>query len=157
MARKTKIKIDDRVWQDLKKKLKNVDGFVKVGVLQSSGHAPDGTSMVEIATIHEYGAPKAGIPERSFLRRTFDDKRDELAKITKQLAVKLIDNRSFTMKVALGQLGAWGATQVKNTIAKGGHIPPPLKKATIKAKGSTRPLVDTGRLVNSITHEVVTK
>lgn len=34
------------------------------------------------------------------------------------------------------------------------HIPPPLSPETIRRKGSTTPLIDTGQLVGSITHQI---
>lgn len=38
-------------------------------------------SRAEIAKHHEYGAPKAGIPERSFMRSAFNENRKKIKKI----------------------------------------------------------------------------
>lgn len=40
-------------------------------------------SKAKIAVHHEFGAPKAGIPERSFLRSTFNEQKPKLVKIIK--------------------------------------------------------------------------
>ncbi|MCX8207429.1 MAG: hypothetical protein N3G75_06315 [Methanothrix sp.] len=34
------------------------------------------------------------------------------------------------------------------------HIPPPLKPETVRRKGSSTPLIDTGQLIGSITHQI---
>lgn len=150
---------NDRLWRSILKRVEKADGpHVQVGVLASKGGSADhdGISMVELAAVHEFGAPGAGIPERSFIRRTFHEKRKELGAITGRLAKQVL-TKSLEVPRALDMLGAWGANEVKNTIAKGPHIPPPLKPATIARKGSSRPLVDTGRLLNSIQWEVKRK
>jgi phage gpG-like protein len=38
-------------------------------------------SKAEIATHHEFGAPAAGIPERSFVRSTFNEEKGKMEKI----------------------------------------------------------------------------
>ena len=45
---------------------------VRVGVLDDApkdphkGEKPSGMSLLEVAAVHEFGAPAAGIPQRSF-------------------------------------------------------------------------------------------
>ncbi len=152
-----KLLVNDVVWRQLKKLIAKSDvSAVRVGVLAEKGGSKEhdsesGATILEIATIHELGAPKAKIPERSFIRRTFKSKARQLARFKGRVA-QLIIERKLTVAQGLDVIGAWGAEQVKQTITSGAHIPPPLKPATEAAKGSTRPLVDTGRLANSITH-----
>ncbi len=139
----------------MKKRLGHGKPHVKVGVLAARGGAQQhesGISLIELAAIHEFGSPAAKIPERSFIRRAFRRNR-ELKSLTVRLARRII-NENLTINRALDQLGTWGAAEVKKTIASGPHIPPPLKAATKRKKKSSRPLVDTGRLMNSIAHEV---
>jgi len=132
------------------------ESHVKVGVLQSAGgaqqHGDGQLSIVELAAVHEFGAPRAKIPERSFLRRAMREQEREYKAMAAKLAKAYISGR-ITYERALNMLGAWGAAAIKNRIT-GEHIPPPLKPATVEAKGSDRPLVDTGRLLNSITWKV---
>jgi hypothetical protein len=129
-----------------------------------------GISAVELAAIHEFGSPRAGVPQRSFIRRTFEQNREEVAKKIAELASQFVFSRTrSTLRSlafwkrqkprpsaarALGRLGAWGATLVKKTITTGAGVPPPNAPATIERKGSRRPLVDTGRLLGAITWEV---
>lgn len=111
--------------------------------------------LVELAAIHEFGSPAAHIPERSFIRRTFDTKHTEIRALATKLAAKIVDGKMDIDK-ALTVLGQFCAAEVKKTITRD-RIPPPLKPATIEAKGSNRPLVDTGRLLGAISYEVNSK
>jgi phage gpG-like protein len=147
-------RIDTKVWDALRERLRRLGrkgAHVRVGVMQSAGNAPSGISLVELAAVHEFGSPAAGIPERSFIRSTFRERGEQLVNLTTRLAKAVIAERS-SIDEALGLLGAWGADQVKRTIR--GFIEPPLKQKTIDRKGSDLPLVDTGQLINSITWEV---
>lgn len=145
--------MDDRALKRLMRTLEQQDYTVKVGVLGSAGNH-EHITMVELAAIHEFGSPKNNIPERSFIRSTLEEKHKEIAQMISQLAAQIVSGKLNSYR-AHEILGAWAASAVKNKITQGPHIPPPLKPGTIKAKGSSRPLVDTGRLVQSITYEVV--
>lgn len=150
------VEFDDSGLRSLEAVLAAVDALaVKVGILASKGGNADhdGITMLELAAIHEFGSPAAGIPERSFLRRTFTFKKIQLAELQAKLTIAII-RRKITPYAAMHILGQWGVAQVKRTITDDVHIPPPLKPATIAAKGSDRPLVDTGRLVGAISYEV---
>jgi len=94
---------------------------------------------------------KIVIPERSFLRATFDQKTDNIAKTAKKLQNQVIAGKLDTKK-ALETLGLYIKGLIQRRISSG--IPPPLKPATIKRKGSSKPLIDTGQLRASIDHKV---
>ena len=91
------------------------------------------------------------IPERSFLRASFDK---NVAKYTKFLAdgATRITERKATLKQVLGQLGVLAVSDTINLIRSG--IAPPLKPATIARKGSTTPLIDSGQMVQAIKPKV---
>ena len=149
------VTLDDRKFRKLIKKLEvSQRKGVNVGILQSKGaSAPQGkASMVEIAASHEFGAPKAGIPERSFIRSTFITREADAKKMLARLVTGIVDDK-IEVENGLRLLGAWAVAAVKNTITSG-DIPPPLKAATIAKKKSSKPLVDTGQLINSIHFEV---
>lgn len=138
------------------KKLFNAkDPHVKVGILLAKGGGKTregGITMVELAAIHEFGSPKANIPQRSFIRSAFQDP-TELQKISTRVVKALIDGK-VDLSEALDIIGSWGATQVRNNVTQGDGIAPPLKPETVQKKGSSRPLIDTGRMINSVTWEV---
>lgn len=114
----------------------------------------DQLTLVQLAAIHEFGSPAAGIPERSFIRSTFGlYARDELREKMSLLCKAALSGR-MDPRTAIDLLGTWAVAQVRRTITAG-KVRPPLKPATEARKGSTKPLVDTGQLVNAIAHEVV--
>jgi len=150
-------KIDAKTWEKLREKLPT-NARVRVGVLAGAGgdaKASSGITMLELAAIHEFGSPAAGIPERSFIRSTFDreDVRLRLNMMGARLARAIVANK-MDWTQALGMLGAWAASQIKSTIKNRlttGPDPQENRPATIEKKGSDLPLVDTGRLINAIT------
>lgn len=140
------VKADLRVWRKLYNTAKKVDGVaVRVGVF-------DGRNA-EIGLVHEYGAPAAGIPARSFIRQAFERRRDELVQLQAKLSEAILAGK-IDEKRAMGLLGAWGSGAIKATITRDGTFAP-LKPATVKRKGSDKPLINTGQLVGAITFVVV--
>lgn len=108
----------------------------------------DGINQAGIAAVHEFGSEH--VPERSFIRSTLTEK-DNYAK---PLA-------SVTKKVMKGELGAKEALELVGTKAKGDiqqkiakGVGPALDPKTIKRKGSSKQLIDTGQLRQSIDYEV---
>ena len=146
----------------LLKRIKN-PGVVEVGIIDSKLHKKKSTSRkrklsrtktaslttAEIGFVHEFGSTDGTIPERSFIRSSLTGKsRKELLALSKKLLKKIADG-SMEQKQALGLLGAAGADIISQKIVT--LRSPANKAATIKAKGSSNPLVDTGQLKNSIT------
>lgn len=134
---------------------------IKVGVLDSAGTTADGTPLVEIAAVHEYGTSESSaihIPQRSFIRSTFKRTASERTKITASLIKKVTNDHYMTVQRALGLYGNWAVARVKETIVKRlttGPESQALKPATIAAKGSSTPLIDTAQLKNSISYEII--
>lgn len=137
------------------------DRYVVVGVPQGAKERDgDGdATMAEVAFYNEFGTKnKDGdqhIPERSFLRSAMDENADKYAKYFVKLMRAVIDEKMDTDK-ALGILGQMGKADVDQKIRS--NIPPPNAESTIKKKGrkikSTKTLIDTGQLRQSITYEV---
>lgn len=154
-----KVNVKDGIWQAIRAKVKGLDKkYIKVGILSNKGgeeRTNDGEfSMVELGAVHEFGSEKAGIPERSWLRRTFEEKRDLVADMVSGITKDVILDK-ITVRRGLEKLGLFCSIETKKTITAGDSIPPPLAARTIARKGSDRALVDTGHFVGSITYEVV--
>ena len=109
---------------------------------------------VALAVIHEFGVPQKNIPSRPFLRSTFDAKKTEWNALLSRMALGVLRGK-LTVEQALGLLGQRASADVKLRITTGNNFVPNAPR-TIAAKGSSRPLIDTGRLVNSISYQVVT-
>ncbi|MDE9495734.1 hypothetical protein KKJ09_19635 [Xenorhabdus bovienii] len=125
---------------------------VYVGVPASKNQRNDetGISNAVVAAAHEFGVP-GHIPERSFLRSTVSENKENAAKfLAKNIREALLTDGDKETPFAL--LGEKIAGEVKRKIQAG--IDPPLDPKTIKRKGSSKPLIDTGQLLQSITYEV---
>lgn len=151
-------------WNKLVKRVAGMSDLrVQVGVLAGAGgdqvHPDSGLTMIELAAIHEFGSPKAGIPERSFIRATANrsDVTKKLSRLGAHVA-KLIVEGKLQPTQALGQLGLLLTTEIKRTIVQRKTEGPDNQAnapSTIARKGSSTPLVDTGRLINAITWLIV--
>ena len=124
---------------------------VKVGIQgkEAAKVREGGISMVQLGTIHEFGAPRANIPQRSYLRSTADEKKRKYVKFMEGSVRRLIRSpERFNAKATLFQLGETVRSDVIKKIKS--NIPPPLKPATIARKGESIALIDTGLLLSSI-------
>lgn len=108
-------------------------------------------SVIDIGIIHELGSPEAGIPKRSFME-VLDKKKSDVMDVMNSM-VKIENHRSAD--IVLGRTGAFAAGLVIRYIKSSGDGSfAPLKESTIKQKGSSKPLMDTDHLWQSITWDV---
>lgn len=125
---------------------------LSVGVM-GDGTYEDGTSVVDVASWHEFG--KGHNPQRSFIRAWFDENSAANKNFVRQQAKQQLQGRQ-TMQRSLELLGLRAVGGMQKRIASG-RIKPPLSEATIRRKGSSVPLVDTGQLRSSIASKVERK
>ncbi len=148
--------VKDRGLTKILANMKDFDGAqVAVGFQGPEGGAihPDSElDNVGIAVIQEFGAPGAGIPERSLIRATFDAMVDQWAKTAAKIAESVYSTTPETPGRALGILGELVVSDYRKAITQG--IPPPLKAATIARKGSSTSWLDTGILRDALTWSV---
>lgn len=130
--------------------LGKIKAQVSVGITQESGAAErEGTTVAEIATIHEFGL---GQIERSWLRGWFDENREFIKTQIRKAANAVVEGR-LDIDQALELLGQQFVGSIKERITSGSALAPNAE-STIKRKGSSTPLVDEGRLLSAITYEV---
>lgn len=148
--------VKDRGLNKILANMRDFDGArLAVGIQGPEAGAihPDGEiDNVTLGVIHEFGAPGANIPERSFMRETFDIRVGEWARVARKIAEKVYSTTPERPGRALGVLGEFVVADIQKQIARG--IPPPLEPATANRKGSQTPLIDTGILRDSITWTV---
>ena len=118
---------------------------VKVGLPMGSNDYPDGTSVIMVGAVHEFGSPSKGIPERSFLRTTVVENKRSYKDLFKRLSRQIVNNQT-SVKDSLGIIGLKVQTDVQDKIID--IDSPPLKYR------QGNPLHHTGHLVQSITFEV---
>lgn len=133
---------------------------IKVGFFESAKY-PDGTPIAYVAAIQEFG--HGPIPPRPFMRPA---EQQNAAKWQKGIAagVKAALNGSITIEHALEQVGMVAAGDVRKAIKA--VTAPPLADSTISARqrrlkgkksASTKPLVDSGQMIQAVTSAVVDK
>lgn len=140
----------DKGFKDAIKKLKALKGkTLQVGILKDAGTNEDGTFIADYASANEFGTKD--IPARSFIGSTCD----EQSKKWDAMIDKMIDDPSYNAEELIGLLGEQIVADIKEKIDS--NIPPPLSPATIKRKNSSRTLIDTGIMKNSINYEIKAK
>lgn len=154
----SKVTVKDQGWRAMLARAREIAGGrgVRVGILadepkRSREPQDSGLSLVEVALIHEFGAPARGIPQRSFLRAAIDEHAPDIRRLILAVAARALDG-AISPAQALDQIGAKVAGWVQTRIDQG--IAPPLKPETIARKGSSKPLVNVGQLKAAITWKV---
>jgi hypothetical protein len=151
---------------------------LRVGFLENATY-PDGTPVAMVAAIQEFGAPRAGIPPRPFFRTMVANKSPEWGKAIGDL----LPAADYDADKVLNQAGAAIAGQLRQSIVDTNT--PPLSPVTLmlrkmKSEGmtitksslriararlasgesvggvSTKPLVETGHLLQSVDYEIKT-
>ena len=162
MAKRKGIVDRDLGWKKISSVFKNGKRGVSCNVgIQGDNAAQskeaDGPTNADLAAIHEYGTRDKRVPERSFMRSTFDA---GLAKYKQKLdaaaGIALDKAKMGEMNVLEGELLMLGEVEYRADIIKRvrGYIPPQLEKSTLarskRARDPSLTLWDTGVLINSI-------
>jgi hypothetical protein len=90
------------------------------------------------------------IPERSFMRSTFDKNVEKYQRAIQREAKKVALLKESPYR-AIDRIGEIARADIIRTINRG--ISPPLKPATVRRKRSSKPLIDTGQLKQAIRYE----
>jgi hypothetical protein len=128
---------------------------VDVGVLgKDAGKAKAGESGLTVGQVAEWAELGLGQPQRSWLRGWIDANEDAInRRMDSEMESVILGER--TPDQALARLGVWLQGEVQKNIA---DFPSndfePNAPATIKGKGSSSPLINTGQLRSSISHRV---
>jgi HK97 gp10 family phage protein len=145
------VHIIDKGWNKLLKETKRAASLeVAVGILegaQNDGAQNDGVSVAEYATYNEFGTEK--IPSRPFMATSFDE---NAASISNDFTVQYskILRGAQTARGALTAIGLKHVGSIKSVIT-GRNFLPKLADATIaRKKGSTKTLIDSSVMVNSV-------
>jgi hypothetical protein len=123
------------------RKLDKDGGFAKGGRFVKKKQA-------DIEQDVEVPAHTITIPPRPFFRRMIAQNQ---AGWQPQVATLLKQN-DYDVDKSLNQMGMVIADQLRQSIVD--FRDPPLAPSTVKAKGSDKPLVDTGHMLNSVDYEV---
>ncbi|OBW92985.1 hypothetical protein QS62_07915 [Gallibacterium salpingitidis] len=128
---------------------KMANASVKIGIQSDAGkHKESGVYVADIAIWNEFGTDK--IPPRPFIRQCFADNQGLVEKYLQRVVLNVANGSDI--KLELARLGLWYENKQKYTLR---HYPwKENSKATKKRKKSSKPLIDTSQLVNSIRYQV---
>lgn len=121
---------------------------VLIGLPAGTGSYEDGAPIAVIAAVQEFGSADGRVPERSFLRVPLRQNAEAFQAIWRAQVPKVVDG-DMTMHQVMSQLGARAVAVSQEAISEG--IAPENAESTKARKGSSKPLIDTGALRQSIT------
>lgn len=134
--------------EDLNNKLKGLisksKNKLEVGFFKDAKYE-NGMAVADVAKIQEYGTLK--IPARPFFRIAIDKNTAKWFNVFKNQF--LVNNN---IELSLNQVGEVARGDVVSSITN--LMSPPLSDVTIKKKGSSKPLIDTGFLRASVNYKV---
>ena len=122
---------------------------VKVGVM--GGETNEGTAIVDYAVYNEFGTSR--IPPRPFMATTADNNREKVLAFAGALVGRMIDGH-INSDTVLRNLGEFYQARIQETIRNAKSWAAPNAPSTIAMKGSSSPLIDSGRLLQSIRYEL---
>lgn len=129
------------------------DSVVKAGILAKDGseNHSEGITVFQIGMIHEFGVPEKNIPRRSFIRVPIENNIKEITKLIENNH-RLVSENVMSAKIALDRIGIKAQNTIKESFRNNNWKAN--SRATVKRKGSSRPLIDTGQLIGSISYIV---
>lgn len=105
---------------------------------------------VPYASYHEFGTSK--MPPRPFMRQTFDTKGALMEAAIAAAWSRIIGGSSA--KAEANKLGDFYRSEIQKTIRNGSFAPLAASTVRRKKKNSTKPLIDTGRMIGAIAYEL---
>lgn len=133
------------------KMLKELNGLqVRIGFQRGEATDENGTDMCDIAAWNELGTVNS--PSRPFLRKSVDENESEINAFLKSSKKKLLCGVSAEQ--VLKEIGIFQKDLIQEKITEGSFEPN--AESTIRRKGSDKPLIDTGKMRQSVNF-VITK
>lgn len=149
----TETRDDRRLWDTFVRQVKQSStpngNAVEIGLFREQGE-----DLVNYATYNEFGVPQKNIPERSYMRSTFDDWQNEMYKKIKDNILPILLEK-FSKQKLLNQIGTFMTKAMKTKIKNSRSWAVPNAPSTIARKGKGNPpLINTKRMVSSVTHRI---
>lgn len=121
---------------------------VAIGFQHGEATEEDGTDICDIAAWNELGT--VNMPSRPFMRMSVDDNESKINSFLQASAKKIV--RGASAEQILKEIGIFQKDLVQEKITEGSFTPN--AESTIRKKGSSKPLIDTGRMRQSVNYIV---
>lgn len=149
------IKIKDSITVDgnkFKQMLKELaEKQVRVGFQKGAAKEDEGTDICDIAMWNELGTEN--MPSRPFLRKSVDENEEKITEFLQDSVKKVLMGNSAEQ--VLKEIGIFQKDLIQEKIIEGDFVPN--ANSTIKKKKSTKPLIDTGRMRQSVNYVIKKK
>lgn len=143
----TSHKVIDKGWKEIAKQLELARKVRSVVGLHNDSVYSDGTSVAQIGAWNEFGTEN--IPERSFFRSTIAETKSDRREVILRMLRKIYEGKATAMQ-AIATAGEFMEQKIKAKIVSLSE--PANADSTIKIKGSSNPLIDTGQMLQSVQH-----
>lgn len=127
------------------------DKEVRIGFQHGEASEDNGTDICDIAAWNELGTEH--IPSRPFLRKSVDENEGKINQFLQAEVQSLANGK--TAEALLNEIGNFQKSLVQEKITEGTFAPN--AEQTIRRKGSSKPLIDTGRMRQSVNYVIKRK
>lgn len=127
---------------------KSIKGPRRVKIGFPSGAADGG--VISRAVWNNFGTSR-GIPERPFMQNSVRANRGKYQTAMRSSAAKILRGET-SLQVVMQKLGILGQGDIQAEITS--LMTPPNAPSTIRQKGSSKPLIDTGEMRSAVTFRV---
>lgn len=124
------------------------DREVRIGFQHGEASEEDGTDICDIAMWNELGTAHA--PSRPFLRKSVDENTAEINSFLQSKKEGLL--RGEPAEQILKEIGIFQKDLIQEKITEGSYTPN--AASTIRRKGSDKPLINTGRMRQSVNYVI---
>ena len=124
---------------------------VRVGFQHGEAAEDDGTDVCDVAAWNEFGTEHT--PSRPFLSKSVDENEGKINDFLQSKKQDIVNGASAEQ--ILKEIGIFQKDLIQEKIIEGSFAPN--APATIKKKGSSRPLIDTGRMRQSVNYVIQDK
>lgn len=149
------VKVTDRMTADgrkFQKMLRDLGALeVRVGFQHGKATEEDGTDVCDVAAWNELGT--VNMPSRPFLRKSVDENEGKINSFLRSKKDDLVSGASAEQ--VLKEIGIFQKDLIQEKITNGSFAPN--AESTVKKKGSSKPLIDTGRMRQSVNYEIKKK
>ncbi len=140
---------EGRQFQQMLKDLAKLE--VRIGFQHGQATEEDGTDICDVAAWNELGTVKS--PSRPFLRKSVDENEEKINHFLQSKKADLLQGKSAEQ--VLKEIGLFQKDLIQEKITEGSFTPN--AASTIRKKGSNKPLVDTGRMRQSVNYVIKKK
>lgn len=127
------------------------DKEVRIGFQHGKATEEDGTDVCDVAAWNELGT--VNMPSRPFLRKSVDENEGKINSFLQSKMKDLV--RGVSAEQVLKEIGIFQKDLIQEKITEGSFAPN--AESTVRQKGGSKPLIDSGRMRQSVNYVIQKK